>query len=893
VDAVRGGESRVLVVRGDPGVGKTSLLDHMRDRAVGCRVESAAGVQSEMELAFAGLHQLVAPMLAGVGRLSVPQREALETAFGLSAGPPPDRFCVGLAILSLLSDVAEDEPLLCFIDDVHWLDRTSVQVLTFVARRLQAESVGLLFATRVPIEELAGISELVVGGLPERDAQALLDSVLTAPLDTLVRDRVIAETNGNPLALLELFRGLSPAELAGGFGLPRATPIATSVEEEFRTRLDALPYDTRRLLHIAAADPLGDAVILWRAAARLGVDRSAAGPAVEAGLVEVGATLRFRHPLVRSAAYRDASPDERTRVHRALADATDPELDPDRRSWHLAQATAGPDDEVAAELERSAGRAQARGGFAAAAAFLERSAALSMEPPLRARRALAAAKAKHAAGAYSDAADMLRTAEAGPLEEADQADADLLRAEIAYAERRGNDAPELLVRAAKRLEPLDARAARDTYLDAMIAAHFAGRLAPGAGLVGVAEAALGGPRTAQRPTAADLLLDGMATASVHGYVAAVPLLQQAVQAFRSPGVSLAEELRWLWPAAHIAMGLWDDESYDELSTRHVERSRESGLLAVLPTALTTSIVAHAFAGELATADELIAEMRVLSDAMGIALPPYGPLFVAGWRGSEPAAVELIGSVVEEVTARGEGAGLAFADYAQAVLYNGLGRYDAALAATTSIDCFETEGFVIYTAGLVELIEAAARNGTPEQGKDAFQRLYEATAATGTDWALGIHARSRALLASDETAESAYRAAIEYLEKSRIRPQLARAHLVYGEWLRRQNRRVEARNQLRVAHNMLSAMGAEAFAERAMRELAATGETVRKRSIDTATDLTAQERQVARLARDGLSNPEIGARLFISPPTVKYHLRKVFQKLDITSRGELHRVLAND
>ncbi len=631
----------------------------------------------------------------------------------------------------------------------------------------------------------------------------------------------------------------------------------------------------------------------WCSAAdELGVEPGAAAPALRAGLVEIGTRVRFRHPLVRAAAYRTAAEEERARVHRALADATDQDLDPDRRSWHLAQAATGPDDEIAAELEQSAGRAQTRGGYAAAAAFLERSTALTPDPTARARRGLAAAQTKHLAGAHRDAIELLSVAEIGPLDDAQRAAADLLRAEVAYTEGRSNDAPDLLLRAARRLEPVDPRTARDTYLDALLAADFAGRLAD-RGLRESAEVAERAPPPPGPPMASDLLLDGLATALIDGFTAGVPLLQQAVRAFRGPRVSMQEELRWLWPAAHVAMSLWDDESYDVLSTRHIELGRRSGLLAVQPTALTTRIVAHAFAGQLTAADDLIGELRVLTDAMEVPLPPYGPLFVAGWRGREAEAVETTGAAAEEVTRRGEGAGLAFADYARSVLNNGLGRYPAALAAARSTDAFETDGFVIYSAGLVELVEAAVRSGEPAHAEAAFERLSEATETTATDWGAGITARSRALLSSDDKAEHHYCEAIERLERTRIRPQLGRAHLVYGEWLRRQNRRVEARDQLRTSYGMLAAMGVEAFAERARRELLATGERVRKRRPGIVTDLTAQEAQVARLARDGLSNPEIGARLFISARTAQYHLRKVFQKLGIASRGQLHRVLPND
>ncbi|HEV7759812.1 MAG TPA: AAA family ATPase [Acidimicrobiales bacterium] len=890
VEAARRGQSQVLVVQGDPGVGKTALVDHVVASATDARVLRAVGVESEMELPFAALHQLCSPVLDRLDGVPGPQRDALSKVFGLSGGLPPDRFLVGLGALSLLAGLGAEQPLVCFVDDAQWLDQASAQTMAFVARRLLADPVALVFAARGRPAALAGFPPLVVEELRDRDARALLASVLPFVLDRDVRERIIAEAGGNPLALLELPRDLRPSPLAGGFAGAATSPVSARIEEAFRRRLDALPADTRGLMLVAAAEPVGDPQVVLEAARALGIGPHAAAAAEAEGLVEIGARVRFRHPLVRSSAYHGATPDERSHAHRALAGATDPDLDPDRRAWHVAQATTGPDEDVAAELESSASRAQGRGGFAAAAAFLERAAALTLDPTSRARRTLAAAQARHLAGAHGAATEMLADAEAGPLDEGQRAAADLLRAEIAYTERRGNDAPELLVRAARRLEPLDARTARDTYLDAVMAAHFAGRLAHGTDLRQVAEAALRAPQPPPPPTASDRLLDGLATALIDGYAAAVPLLQDAVRAFRGPTVTPTEQLRWLWPAAHVAMALWDDESYELLATRHIEIGRASGLLAVLPTALTTRAVASAFMGDLALADQLIAEMRVLTDAMQIPVPPYGPLFVAGWRGREASAAAVDSRTVQEVTERGEGAGLAFADYARAVLGNGLGRYGEALDAAESIDAFATEGFVIYTAGLVELIEAAVRSGAPERATDAFERLTEATLATGTDWGAGLQARSHALLSEDSGAEDLYRAAVERLGRTRIRPQLARAHLVYGEWLRRQNRRVEARDQLRVAYDMLTAMGVEAFAERARHELLATGETVRRRTVETVTDLTAQEAHIARLAVEGHTNPEIGTQLFISPRTVEWHLRKVFTKLGIASRRELRDAL---
>ncbi len=508
------------MVRGEPGVGKTVLLDYLAGQASGCLVARAAGVQSEMELAFAALHQLCAPMLDQDEALPVPQRKALRTAFGLSAGPVPDRFLVGLAVVGLLSETARERPLVCLVDDQQWLDHASAQALGFAARRLAADPVGLVFAARAPGEDLTGLPELVVEGLAQDHARELLESVLPGPLDARVRDQIIADTNGNPLALLELPRGLTPEQLAGGFGLSSAIPLAGRIEESFGRQLEALPAQTRRLVQLAAADPSGDPVLVWRAAGRLAIGAGAAGPAVEAGLAEFGARVRFRHPLVRSAAYRSASAQTRQELHGALAEATDPAVDPDRRAWHRAEAAPGPDEEVAAELEQCAGRAQRRGGLAAAAAFLERSAGLTVDPARRAERALAAAQAKHQAGARDAALGLLAMAQAGPLDELQRARGDLLRAEIAFASSHGRDAPPLLLSAARQLETLDVGLARRTYLEAFTAALFVGRLSPAVGDVARAARRAPAPLTTPRPP--DLLLDGLALLVTEGYAAGTP-----------------------------------------------------------------------------------------------------------------------------------------------------------------------------------------------------------------------------------------------------------------------------------------------------------------------------------------------------------------------------------
>jgi DNA-binding CsgD family transcriptional regulator len=890
LDAARAGESRLLVVRGDPGVGKTALLDYLAGRASGSRVAHAAGVEAEMELAYAGLHQLLTPMLDRLERLPDPQREALATAFGLSVGPAPDRFLVGLATLSLLADAAEEHPLLCLVDDAQWLDQASAQVLGFVARRLVAESVALVFAARVPGDELAGLPELVVEGLPEADARALLEAALTGPLDARVQDRLVAETGGNPLALLELPRGLTPAELAGGFALPDAPPLAGRIEVSFRRRLEALPAQTRSLLLVAAADPVGDPVLVWQAAERLGIRAAAATPAAEAGLLEIGARVLFRHPLVRSAAYRSASLQERQAVHRALAEATDPALDPDRRAWHRAQAALGPDEEVAAELERSAGRAQARGGVAAAAAFLQRAVALTLDPAGRAERALAAAQASLQAGAFDAALGLLATAETGPLDDFQRARVDLLRAHIAFASELGRDAPPLLLKAARRLVPFDLDLARETYLIAWAAAVFAGHLGGPNDLLEICHAVRGLPSPPGTPRPLDLLVDGLARLIIDGHAAAAATLQRAADTLT--GATVQDSLRWGWLATAASNAVWDAEGTRAIAARQVRLVRDAGALAQLPMPLLALGTVTAWSGDFAGAASMIAEAESIAAATGSRIPPSIALRLVGLQGTEAEASALIATTIEQAAAGGQGLAATMAHWAAAVLYNGLGRYDEAVTAARHATSDTFEPYVSMWA-LPELVEAATRTGEAELAREALERLAETTRPAGTDFALGIESRSRALLSDGVIAEELYRDAIQRLGRTRLRPELARAHLLYGEWLRRQGRRVDAREQLRTAHDLFAAIGMEAFAERARRELLATGEKVRKRSPETGEELTPQETQIARLARDGLSNPEIGAQLFISARTVQYHLGKIFTKLGISSRSQLRRALPRD
>ena len=888
---VRAGQSSVQVLRGEAGVGKTALLGYVAERASECRIARVAGVESEMELAFAGLHQLCAPMLGELDGLPGPQRDALRGAFGLHDGAAPDRFLVALAVLSLLAEAAEERPLVCLVDDVQWLDRASAQALAFVARRLLAESIAMVFAVREPadVNELSGLPEMVVRGLADGDARSLLASAMPGRLDERVRDQIVAETRGNPLALLELPRGLTPAELAGGFGLPEARPLASRVEETFVQRVRGLPRETQRLLLLAAAEPVGDVSLLWRAAGQLGIRGDAGKPAEEAALIELGIRVRFRHPLVRSAAYRAAHFRERQEVHRALAEATDSDTDPDRRAWHRAQAASEPDEAVADELERSADRAQARGGTAAAAAFLARATELTPDPAGRGRRALAAAQAKFDAAAADAALELLATAELAPLDELERARLERLRAEIVFARTRGGDAPALLFHAARRLEPLDAAIARETHLEAMAAAMYAGRLGDKPGVREAAEAAQAAPAAPQPPRAIDLLLDGLATRFTEGYSAGVPPLRRALDAFRPVEGLTARDARWLWLACRLAQDLWDDELWHELATRALRVAREAGALRVLPTAATYRACLHVHAGAFGPASSLIEEADAIVDATGLAPLKLASLMLAAWRGDEAEARGLIEAGIPLARARGEGMALGVAGWTFALLHNGRGRYAEALAAAQRACEYDDVG--PFAWALVELIEAGVRSDATDAASAALDRLSARTQATGTDWALGIEAGSRALLSNGREAEPLYREAVERLARTRGVVHLARARLLYGEWLRRENRRVDAREELRAAYDRFSQIGAEAFAERARRELVATGETAPRRTVETRDILTPQEAQIARMASDRQTNPEIGAKLFISPRTVEYHLRKVFTKLDISSRRELSGALA--
>ena len=892
---LRSGDSAVRVLRGAAGEGKTALLDYVTAQASGITVTRAQGVEADMELPYASLHQLCTPFLSEIPALPGPQRDALQVAFGIAAGDPPDRFLVGLAVLTLLTRASEPRPVLVVVDDAQWLDQVSRQTLEFVARRLLAESVAMVFAVREPegTAALTGLAELKVEGLDPVSAGELLDIAVGGGLEGPVRERLVAETHGNPLALLELSRGRSGAELVYGLDAADTPSVSSRVEEDFARRLESLPASTRTLLLLAAAEPVGDSRLLQRAAGHLGITPDAA-PAKAAGLIEFGESIRFRHPLARSAVYRAATPQERRSVHQALASATDPKLEPDRRAWHAAQSCDGPDEKVAEALEQAADRARQRGGMAAEAVLLERAADLTPDQGLRGRRALAAAEAHFSAASPDRATEMASVADLCPLSPLDRARLTRLRARVLFARSRSDEAAPLLLDAASTFATEKSALARETYLEAISATVFSGRVHGPSGAVAAASAAreLGAATPGSAPS--DVLLDAVAMLLSDGPGEGVPALRAALEPFAHEELDGRDAtMRWLLlaPVALEAFihHAWDLNAWDVLSARAVRLARDIGALGVLPPALIYASGVDIHHGDLTRAAGLIDEADAIAAATGNAPHAYAALVHAAWRGVEGPATALIDEARHRATERGEVSLLGVTGYVQGVLFNGLARYDEALAASqTGID---HDGFNFTGLSLVEHIEAAVRCGAPEQAEQSFARLDALTLAADTGWAQGIRARCAALVGAGGEPDALYRSALEHLRRDRVVVEVGRTHLLYGEWLRREGRRSDAREQLRAAHDMFEEMKASAFAERARRELLATGDQVRVRSVEPAARLTAQEAQIAALAADGMTNPKIGAELFLSPHTVEWHLRKVYVKLGISSRRELPGALA--
>jgi DNA-binding CsgD family transcriptional regulator len=886
LDGARAGRSGVLVLRGDPGVGKTALTQYAVASASGFRVATTIGVESEMELAFGALHQLCAPMLDRLDALPARQRAAAHVAFGLEAGTTPEGSLVGLAALSLLSAVAEEHPLFCIVDDAQWLDRASAQALTLVARRVLADRVAFVFATREQSEMLAGLPELAVQPLGDQDAIALLEQAVKVPLDKRVRDRIVAETQGNPLALLELPRGLTPSELAVGFGAPGKLPLSGRIEQSFMRRVTELPQPTQRLMLIAAADQLGEPATLWRVAGHLGIDADAAAPAAAAGLLEIDTRVRFRHPLVRSALYRAAAPSEQRAVHGALAAAMDPEVDPDRRAWHLAAATPGPDEDVADELERSAGRAAQRGGVSASAAFLQRSAELTIAPQRRAQRFMAAAGLHLAAGRFEPARALLSVSAPQLRDAFGHAQALRLEGGIRFADGRGGETPSLLVDAAVALRDIDRPLARETLLEALEAALWAGHLTSGATVLDVAEAARATPAPDGPEGTAGLLLTGYTEMLTTDSQAAVGWWRRAAE--RDLTELDEPPQQWQGMVWNATGQMLDFEAHAAAARKWLRQARTSGALSTLAHATNAVGWTELIAGRGAASEHWIVEALECAAATGAPSFPgtegISRLALASWTGREEEARQIAEAVMAGALARGQGLGISLAHFLLTKLELSLGRYDE--ARTHALVVFEHDPLYTGTMALGDAVEAFARAGDTEAGHAALARLAERAEAGAAPWGLGLLARARALLADDRDAEPLYEQSLDHLSRSGVATELARSRLLYGEWLRRRRRRLDARVQLRAAHEMFLAMDADLWARRAGIEVGATGERARTRVDATRDQLTPQEQQVAVLAADGDSNAEIGAQLFISPHTVAYHLRKVFTKLDVTSRTQL-------
>lgn len=863
VGAAEQGDGGVLVLRGQPGIGKSALLDHVEHAArEKFQIIRAAGSEFEAELPFAALHQLCVPALAHLDTLSAPYRDSLMVAFGLADGTP-DPFRVGLAALELLAAAATRRPLLCVVDDAHWVDSASARALTFLARRIAAEPIAIVFAARdqVPVHGLDELPGLTVGGLSEPDARALLAREKTVTLDERVRDRLLAESRGNPLALIELPK-------SGGFALPTPSPVAGRIERSFQLRMAALSPDARLLLILASADPTGDPALVRAAAQRLDIDVPAASAAAEAsGLVVFDIRARFCHPLARSAAYRAAEPTLCRTAHRALADATDPVAAPDRQAWHRAQATIGPDEQVAAQLESSASRAQARGGVAAAAAFLRRAAALSGDPVKQIERTLAAARATLETGGADAAADLLGSLDTELLDDSQHAAVDMLRGQIAFV--HGADGvvqgPELIVRAARRLAAGDPDRSREYLVAALDMGLVVGRAA------GVMDRVLAAARSAPPAARQPDLLDALVRLNADGHHAAVPMVRQALT---------GEDAGWTRTpalATVLAGELWDMDLHAKIVDWLVRTGRETGAPMIIRLGLGQAALHAVLTGHFGQAMAAIAEEDAIADALGDLPQLYPRVHLAAVRGRRQEVLGLFAAG----TSRGAGVLTANLSWAKAVLYNGLADYpaalDAAQQAVASGDLF-LAGFA-----LPELVESAVRCGENAVARSALESLLERTEAAGTSFALGVAAGARALVSD---AEGDHLEALDHLTGRPLPLHLAREHLRYGEWLRRAGRRRDAREHLRIAYGQLSEIGVEAFAQRAAAELRATGEVARSRSGHTYDHLTMQEMHIAREVATGATTKEVATSLFLSPRTVDAHLRNIFRKLGVTSRRQL-------
>jgi len=892
LQSAQAGRGIALVIQGEAGIGKSALLDDLAANAGDVLVCRVAGVESEMELPFAALEHLCGPLLGHVVDLRVLHRGTLEKAFGLTTGPRPDLFMVGMAVLDLIAAVTRSQTMLWLVDDAQWLDQASRQTVGFVCRRLRGERLAAVVAVRDTkgARDLTGLPQLRLQGLSRQEAGRLFDSVVTGPTDALVRDRIIAETRGNPLALLELPRSWTTAELVEGFSESERVPGDLQLERAFAKRLGDLPVDTRRLLTLAAAEPKGDPALLWSAAKEMGLDWRAAGAAEAQGLAEFSQHVHFRHPLVRAAAYRTAPLKDRLAAHVALAAATDPVDDPDRRAWHRASSTVAQDECIALELQQSAERARARGGLVAAAAMLERAAALTPDPRLRDERTLAAARAQRAAGALQSALRLLDTLDRAPRSDLLSAYVERLRGKIAFDQKRGAEAAELLLSAAGRLRRLDLTMARETQFEALAAAVWS---APQCGndlVRKAAAAALELPTGADGGSTSDLLMRGLATRITEGYATAAPLLQGALEAARGHHSAAADLDDLLWLAGNRMAGMlaaesWDFETSRLLAQRQVNATREAGALVQLQFALNFLANNVVLAGDVHTAEALVDEERWLATITGVPPVAYGGLLVEACREDPSLSAPMVQAALAAATKQGEGRVVAFLHYVNAVLNNGLGRHRDALLSARRVIEGDTLGYQSFAIG--ELAEAAFRVGDRDQLRASLTWMGVRVEATPTSWALGMWARVQAFNEHSAAAEALYLQALEHFADTPLRVEVARSHLLLGEWLHRQGMKERASEHLGEALDAFRELGLRAFAKRARRGLVATQRRRPHPLIDDpGVHLTQKELEIAELAQRGLSNREIGARLYLSHRTVEWHLGNVFAKVRVASRRQL-------
>ena len=886
LDDLRAGSGGALVLRGHAGTGKTALLRELADTAAqaGMRLAQAVGTEAEIAFDYAGLHQTLAPFLGGMKDLPDPQRAALETAFGLAAGQAPGRYAVGLATLMLLTDVAERQPVLCVVDDAQWLDRVSQDVLAFVARRLLVDRVGLVFALREGEEHapaLSGFSELEVRALGPEAGRELLEFAAGGRVAGPLARRVLSEAAGHPLTLIEL-----GGELREGRAIPDAVPglpmrVGERLERLYLDRVRDLTPAAQTLLLVAAAERLGNPEQVRRATEMLGFDPEVAMLPEVRRTLSLSPRVTFSHPLMRAAAYWGASPSERRRVHAALAKVTDPSTDPDRQAWHVAQATDGSDEAVARELEASADRARRRGGWESEQTFLRRAAELTPDPARAAARRLAAAEAGLVAGDLAGAAALAGQAVPHLADPLALARARRVQGIFLQAEGSVAEAARTLVDAAREMGPVDPRLARDTLFEAFSVAQLEGWAKAAEVVSAVRELPA---HAAESP--GDRLLEGFADVGDGRTAAGYTELREGVRALAAARgcqeTGVPRLVAWLYASGLV----FEHSTWTDLERFWIPAFRDRGAIAALVPALYSLAYDHLRAGRLNAAEAALAEGRDLAEATGD--QGWGPSFdqadvwLLGLRGASVEARALADRLLGESI---PGVWRDTVHLAVAELELGVGRYEAALDAAI-------EARALWSLLTPEdVVEAAMRCGRPEIARAAIEDFSPLAEAAGTPWALGLAARCQALLKGDDpTADDDYQNSIDYLQRTPVALAVARTRLVYGEWLRRQRRRRDARDQLGIALESFEQMHAHGFADRARVELAATGEH-RRRQVDPAgAGLTPQELQIAQLASGGATNRDIATRLFLSAATVEYHLRSVYQKLGINRRVLLAQAL---